>query len=118
MDGLNIVAGDLEFLAKSDETLGDDLKKVDIKGPMEDAKEGMPGSESAKIIPEVTKEITQRYATLSLHYRCQRGLFTAASNWAPTRRFAASGTPMNKPQRSNSGCIRFSTKQDCDHQFL
>jgi len=77
MDGLNIVAGDLEFLAKSDETLGDDLKKVDIKGPMEYAKEGMPGSESAKIIPG--------------------GLFTAASNWAPTRGFAVSGTPMNKP---------------------
>mgnify|MGYP000910102717 CR=1 FL=1 len=68
MDGLNIVAGDLEFLAKSDETLGDDLKKVDIKGPMEDAKEGMPGSESAKIIPEVTKEITQRYENLAEKY--------------------------------------------------
>ena len=69
MDGLNIDAGDLEFMAKSDEMLGDDIKKIDIGPPLEkDARDAIPGSSSEKHIPEVVSAIKKRHQDLADNY--------------------------------------------------
>ena len=71
-----------------------ELRRIGFLGPIDVERESRSTFENSRCIAPLLKD-AERVAIASnpLH----GGLFTAASIWAPTKGFAVSGTPMNKP---------------------
>ena len=68
MDGMNIVAGDLESLAQSSACVAEDLVAKKVEAAFGDASSAMPGSESSKLISETGDSVDKRIKDLSDRY--------------------------------------------------
>ena len=65
MDGMNIVAGDLESLAQSSACVAEDIVAKKVGAAFGDASSAMPGSESSKLISETGDSVDKRIKDLS-----------------------------------------------------
>ena len=68
MDGMNIVAGDLESLAQSSACVAEDIVAKKVGTAFGDASSAMPGSESSKLISETGDSVDKRIKDLSDGY--------------------------------------------------
>ena len=68
MDGMNIVAGDLESLAQSSACVAEDIVAKKVGAAFGDASSAMPGSESSKLISETGDSVDKRIKNLSDRY--------------------------------------------------
>ena len=68
MDGMNIVAGDLESLAQSSACVAEDIVAKKVEAAFGDASSAMPGSESSKLISETGDSVDKRIKDLSDRY--------------------------------------------------
>ena len=68
MDGMNIVAGDLESLAQSSACVAEDIVAKKVGAAFGDASSAMPGSESSKLISETGDSVDKRIKDLSDRY--------------------------------------------------
>lgn len=68
MDGMNIVAGDLESLAQSSACVAEDIVAKKVGTAFGDASSAMPGSESSKLISETGDSVDKRIKDLSDRY--------------------------------------------------
>ena len=68
MDGMNIVAGDLESLAQSSACVAEDIVAKKVETAFGDAASAMPGSESSKLISETGDSVDKRIKDLSERY--------------------------------------------------
>ena len=68
MDGMNIVAGDLESLAQSSACVAEDIVAKKVEAAFGDASSAMPGSESSKLISETGDSVDKRIKELSDRY--------------------------------------------------
>ena len=68
MDGMNIVAGDLESLAQSSACVAEDIVAKKVEAAFGDASSAMPGSESSKLIFETGDSVDKRIKNLSDRY--------------------------------------------------
>ncbi|WP_130875393.1 hypothetical protein [[Pseudopropionibacterium] massiliense] len=68
MDGMNIVAGDLESLAQSSASVAEDIVAKKVEAAFGDASSAMPGSESSKLISETGDTVDKRIRDLSERY--------------------------------------------------
>lgn len=68
MDGMNIVAGDLESLAQSSACVAKDIVAKKVEAAFGDASSAMPGSESSKLISETGDSVDKRIKDLSDRY--------------------------------------------------
>ena len=68
MDGMNIVAGDLESLAQSSACVAEDIVAKKVGTVFGDASSAMPGSESSKLISETGDSVDKRIKDLSDRY--------------------------------------------------
>ena len=68
MDGMNIVAGDLESLAQSSACVAEDIVAKKVGTAFGDASSAMPGSESSKLIYETGDSVDKRIKDLSDRY--------------------------------------------------
>ena len=68
MDGMNIVAGDLESLAQSSACVAEDIVAKKVEAAFGDASSAMPGSESSKLISETGDSVDKRIKNLSDRY--------------------------------------------------
>ena len=68
MDGMNIVAGDLESLAQSSACVAEDIVAKKVEVAFGDASSAMPGSESSKLISETGDSVDKRIKDLSDRY--------------------------------------------------
>ena len=68
MDGMNIVAGDLESLAQESSCVAEDIVAKKVEAAFGDASSAMPGSESSKLISETGDSVDKRIKDLSERY--------------------------------------------------
>ena len=68
MDGMNIVAGDLESLAQESACVAEDIIAKKVEAAFGDASSAMPGSESSKLISETGDSVDKRIMDLSDKY--------------------------------------------------
>ena len=68
MDGMNIVAGDLESLAQSSACVAEDIVAKKVGAAFGDASSAMPGSESSKLMSETGDSVDKRIKDLSDRY--------------------------------------------------
>ena len=68
MDGMNIVAGDLESLAQESSCVAEDIVAKKVGTAFGDASSAMPGSESSKLISETGDSVDKRIKDLSDRY--------------------------------------------------
>ena len=68
MDGMNIVAGDLESLAQSSACVAEDIVAKKVEAAFGDASSAMPGAESSKLISETGDSVDKRIKDLSDRY--------------------------------------------------
>ncbi|MDO5092301.1 MAG: hypothetical protein Q4D79_02595 [Propionibacteriaceae bacterium] len=115
MDGMNIVEGDLEYVASTLDNTGQDIADVSTSKDLAEAPEAMPGSTSAsQAIPDAgqttdkrLRALSEKYSDLSRHVtdtvqEYQANEDNLARELAEPDRYWAGGSPDGIETRSLS----------------